>query len=106
MFINMFEKTSKKRKNVQNDICPINVRILKFYHLQHLPIFFIFLTHLGSVPLHLLFFLFLDKPRAYTARTNVLNLFYAPNITKLGFSILDQYCHQRSDNYIAMAREF
>ena len=32
----------------------------------------------------LLFFLFLDKPWAYTSINYFLNIFYAPNITKLG----------------------
>ena len=30
------------------------------------------------------------------------NIFYPPNITKLGFLILDWYCHHRSNNYIIL----
>ena len=61
---------------------------------------FFFWTNLWPIPLHLLFFLFLDKPLAYTCRTYFSNIFCTPNIKKYGFLILNQYCHYRPDNYI------
>ena len=51
------------------------------------------------------FFVFLDKPRAHTGRTDFLNIFNAPNITKLSFFNFRQYCHHRSDNYITIPIE-
>ena len=37
------------------------------------------------------FFIFLDKSQAYTHRTYFSNIFYIPNIAKLGFFILSNY---------------
>ena len=53
----------------------------------------------GLNPRAYLFLIFLDKAQAYTGRTYFLNIFYALNITKLGYTN-HALCHKCEHEYV------